>query len=268
MERLTNNGILMKKHLPALATVVLSLALLPALGQPAGRGAGGMRGGPRGPEMGGAMTKLFGENTAFSATMVMESSEMRNGAMTGKMSCDNGKSRFEINLGENNTMPAPDAARMKSMGMDQIVIISRPDKMMHYMVYPGLQAYAETAVPASDATKPATDFKVETTELGKETVDGHPCVKNKVVVTDDQGKKFESTVWNATDLKKFPVKIETTQEGHKMTLAFKDVKLAKPDAAQFEPPADMKKYDSMMSLMQEEMMKRMGGMGARPPQNQ
>ena len=37
-------------------------------------------------------------------------------------------------------------------------------------------------------------FKLEATELGKETVAGHPCVKNKVIVTDDKGDKHESTV--------------------------------------------------------------------------
>jgi hypothetical protein len=255
----------MKKHLPLLAAVFLSTTLLPAYGQPGGRG-GGM-GGPRGPEMGGAMAKVFGDNSAFSATMEMQGEGMPKGmTMIGKMSCDAGKSRFEMNMGEAGAPPAQ-AAQMKAMGMDKMVMISRPDKKVSYLVYPGLQAYAEMAIPNPDAAKPASDYKVETTELGKETVDGHPCVKNKVVVTDDQGKKFESTVWNATDLKKFPIKVETTQEGHKMTMLFKDVKLSKPDAAQFEPPSDMKKYDSMMSLMQQEMMKRMGGAGGMPPRD-
>ena len=36
---------------------------------------------------------------------------------------------------------------------------------------------------------------------------GHPCVENKVVVTDAKGATNEFTVWNATDLKNFPVKI-------------------------------------------------------------
>jgi len=62
-------------------------------------------------------------------------------------------------------------------------------------------------------------------------------VKNKAVVTDDQGNKTESILWNATDLKNFPVKIETTRDGHKSTMLFRDVKLGKPDASQFEPPA-------------------------------
>jgi hypothetical protein len=34
-----------------------------------------------------------------------------------------------------------------------------------------------------------------------------------------------------------------------MVLLFNDVKLEKPDAALFDPPADFTKYDSMMSLM-------------------
>jgi hypothetical protein len=80
-------------------------------------------------------------------------------------------------------------------------------------------------------------------------------------VTDDQGNKTESLLWNATDLNNFPVKIETTQEDRKTTMLFKDVKLSKPAASQFEPPADHKKYDSMMSLMMEKMG---GGMGMPP----
>ena len=265
--RQTNNASLMKQHLSVFAAALLCLPLLSTNGQPGGRG--GAMGGPKGPEMGGAMAKIFGDNAAFTATMEMQSDQMPGGgAVAGKMSCDSGKSRFELNLGEGGGMSSQDAAQMKSMGMDRMIMISRPDKKLHYMIYPGMQAYVETAIPNPDAAKPASDFKVETTELGKETVDGHPCVKNKVVVTDDQGKKYESTVWNATDLKKFPVKIETTQEGHKMTLLYKDVKLAKPAATQFEPPADSKKYDSMMSLMQQEMMKRMGGGTGMPPHNE
>jgi hypothetical protein len=44
-------------------------------------------------------------------------------------------------------------------------------------------------------------------------------------------------------------------------MLFKDVKLVKPEASQFEPPAGATKYDSMMNMMQNEMMKRRGGGG-------
>jgi hypothetical protein len=235
-------------------------------------GAGGMSG-PRGPEMGGAMTKVFGDNAAFTATVEMQSEANPSGkAMTGKMACDNGKSRFEIDLVGGGAASEETAAQMKAMGMDRMVMISRPDKKISYMVYPGLQAYSETAIQSAEAVKSASDFKVETKELGKETVDGHSCVKNKVVTTDDKGNKTEFTTWNATDLKNFPVKIQQgasagagasegtpAKEGSSVTMLFKDIKIEKPDAAQFEPPTDYKKYATMMEMMQQEMMKRMGG---------
>jgi hypothetical protein len=143
--------------------------------------------------------------------------------------------------------------------MDRMIAISRPDTKTAFVIYPGLEAYAAMPMDDTSATAPDSAFKIKTTELGKETIDGHPCVKNKTIVTDEQGTNHESTVWNATDLKNFPVKIETSEQGNQVTMVFKDVKLAKPDAKQFEPPASFKKYDDMRAMMQAEMMKRMGG---------
>jgi hypothetical protein len=186
--------------------------------------------------------------------------------MPGKIAYDSGNSRFEMNLSDakGGQMPPGAAEHMKAMGMDKTVTITRGDKKATYLVYPGLSAYVEMPLRDSDASKPDSAFKMEPTELGKETVDGHPCVKKKVVVTDDQGNKREYTVWNATDLKDFPVRIETSEQGHNMTMAFKNVKTTKPDAALFDAPTDFKKYDNTGTLMQQEMMKKMGGMGMPP----
>ena len=63
-------------------------------------------------------------------------------------------------------------------------------------------------------------------------------MKNRTVVADAEGNKHESTVWNATDLNKFPVKIETTESGSLLTMQYKNIKLQKPEASLFEPPAD------------------------------
>jgi len=135
-----------------------------------------------------------------------------------------------------------------------------------------LQSYVATDL--SEAGFAATNgyYKVETAELGKETVDSHPCVKNKVTVTDKDGNKHESTVWNATDLKDFPVKIQTTEGSANTTMLFKNVSLAKPAASLFETPSDYTKYDNMQAMMQQQIMKRMGGGGlpggiGRPPGN-
>lgn len=222
-----------------------------------------------GPRFTGSMAKLFGENQAFSADMEAQVGAGGDQTMTmpGKLAFDGGKSRFDMDMGaaKGGQMSPHMAEQMKAMGMDKLTSISRPDKKIVYLIYTGLSAYAETPLQDPEATKPASAFKMDKTELGKDTVDGHTCVKNKVVVTDDQGNKHESTVWNATDLKDFPIKIETTEQGGQtMTTLFTNVKLAKPDAAVFDPPSDFKKYDSPQALMQQEMTKRMGGMNLPP----
>ena len=223
-----------------------------------------------GPKFNAAIAKLFGDNKAFSADVEFHISGDQEMTMPGKMAFDSGKSRFEMNLSDakGSKMPPGTAERMKAMGMDQTVVISRPDTKTSYMVYPGLTAYTETALQDSDADKPDSAFKIETTELGKETFDGHPCVKNKVVITDDQGQKHESTVWNASDMKKFPIKMEMNEDGRMTTILFKNVKTSKPDSALFDAPQSYKKYDNQMSLMQQEMMKRMGGGAGMPPGHQ
>jgi len=250
----------MKKYLTVL---LLGSILSTAFAQP------GMGGPPAGPHFGGNMAKIFGENSAFSANLEMRITGGDAGEMTmpGKLAYLDGKSRFEMDMMQmkGGGMGAEGMAQMKQMGMDKMVRISRPDKKVSCVVFSSMQSYYEEPIRDADATKPESDFKIEVTELGKDTVDGHACVKNKVVITDRDGKAQESTVWNATDLKKFPVKIETADKDAKVVMLFKDVKLSKPDAAQFEAPADFKKYDSMMALMQGEMMKRMGGGQGMPP---
>ncbi|MSU56669.1 MAG: DUF4412 domain-containing protein [Pedosphaera sp.] len=252
----------MKKYLSLLATVAIASVLTPVHAQP------GMGGPPAAPRFYGKIKKVFGEHTAFSANAEFEMKD-RSGdptAMPGKLAFLDGKSRFEMDLSQatSSRMPPEAAAQMKAMGMDKMIAISRPDKKVTYLVYPGLNAYLEMPLKDADEAQNDADLKMETTELGKEKLHGHDCVKNKVVVTGKDGKKQEATVWNASDQKKFPVKIETTEQGNKVVMTFKEVKLAKPDAAQFEPPAGATKHDNFGSLMQE-IMAKMGAAGGFPP---
>lgn len=248
------------KKITVLLVAVLALSFTSARAQMGGPGAGS-------PDFSGAMTKFMGGHTNFSANIEVQVQTSRTAAplaMPGKLAVLDKKSRFEMDLSQatGGDLPAGAAEQMKQMGMDKTTVISRPDKQISYLIYPGLNAYTEMPIKDTEAVS-EQDLKVETTELGKEKIDGHDCVKNKLVVISKSGKTNEATVWNATDLKKFPVKLETTDRGNTVTMRFKDVKFEPPAAAQFEPPADFKKYDSMMALMQQEMMKRMGGMPPR-----
>jgi hypothetical protein len=108
--------------------------------------------------LGGAMSKLFGDNQAFSAGLEMQVTDKSGQPMTmpGKLSFDTGKSRFEVNMADmkGGQMPPNAAAQMKSMGMDQMVTIARPDKKAAYLIYPGMQSYAEIQLSKPTAPRP------------------------------------------------------------------------------------------------------------------
>ncbi len=250
----------MKKILFLTATII-SLGFMPAFAQL------GMGGGQT-PHFDSAMNKLFGDNKSFSALMEMQASsgDGSSVSMPGSYSFDNGKTRLEMNFADvKGSMITPETVQqMKSMGMDKTVAISRPDLKLTYIIYPGLNSYAE--IPTQDVSGSVNpdDYKIENAADGKETVDGHDCIKNKATVTDKDGNKHESTVWNATDLKNFPVKIVTGDASRPVTMLYKNVSLAKPAASLFEAPSGYTKYSDVQTLMQTEMMKKMGG-GAKPP---
>lgn len=251
----------MKLRIFAFTVVAISLSL-PSFAQQQRRagGTGGGAGSP--PQFSGAMTKLFGENKAFTADAEMEM-KTPNGAMMmpGKLAFLDGKSRFEMDATKMKgaQIPPQAAEQMKQMGMAEMISISRPDKKETYVVYPGLKSYA--AVPADGGNSGTTDAPaakddLKKTELGKETIDGHQTTKYKVVIKDDEGKEHESTIWAAADLKEFPIKIETINEGMPSTITFKDVKFDKPEETLFNPPADFQRYTDVGAMMREQMMKR------------
>lgn len=244
----------MKTYLLILTATLLCLDLTPVHAQ-FGRT-------PGGPRFDGALTKLFGDNPAFSATLENQIKPASGDAITmpGKMAFDGGKARFEMSLSDAKglKMPPDAAEQMKAMGFDQLINITLPEQKVTYLIYPGLQSYVENALPAAKTgTNDASTVTI--TAVGKETVDGHPCVENKVVVIGEQGATNEFSVWNATDLNKFPVKIFRVEQGNEITMLFKDVALTKPAATSFQVPAGYTRYDNMQTMMQTEMMKKLGG---------
>jgi hypothetical protein len=216
------------------------------------------------------LEKLLGNNQTFSSIIEIQFTPNTNDTITvpGKIAFDSGKIRFEVNLLEAKGLPIPPDAvmQMKSMGLDRMIVLVLADQNPAYLIYPGLNSYVKSPLPVA---KTGTNevAKIETTELGTETVDGHPSVKNKVVVTDGRGAAREFTVWNATDLKNFPVKIFHVEQGSEITVSFTNISLTQPDPSTFQVPAAYTGYDNMQTMIQTEMMKKMtGGMGL-PPNN-
>src|SRR5262249_44209986 len=147
-------------------------------------------------------------------------------------------------------VPPGTADALKQMGMSRVISLVRPDKKLIHIIYPDQKCYLNMTLPPEEAEAADKSVKLEKTPLGKETLDGHPCVKNKVVTPAvDKAQAMEATTWNATDLKDFPVQIQTQEKGNTTIMRFKQVQLAKPEAKDFELPADYKQYNDQQELI-------------------
>ena len=155
-----------------------------------------------------------------------------------------GKVRLEIDMTQMQAkdLPPNTLAALKQAGMDRIISIFRPDKKTNYVMYPSIQSYRSVPFDKGEAELAEESLKVEKTPLGKETIDGHACVQNSIVVRNGQTAVFAAVTWNAADLKDFPLQIEIKEKLNTVRMRFTQVRFAKLDAQQFDVPA---KYSPM-----------------------
>ncbi|MST94250.1 MAG: DUF4412 domain-containing protein [Pedosphaera sp.] len=236
-----------------LLTLLLSVFGATVFAQPAGPGASGIN---------AALLSFFGDAKAFSSkadVRVIDSAGKEKVRIPMQMFVLDGKMRAEMDLSQmkGGDMPPEAVFMLKQTGMDKMVTVVRPDKQLTLILYPGLQAYAE--VPMSPEEASAKDLKVEKTAAGNEIIDGHPCSKNKITVTAAKGKKQEATVWNASDLKDFPIQVQIQEAKMTTTILQSEPKFEKPAASLFDAPAGFTKHANMQALMQAAMLKMIGG---------
>ncbi len=223
-----------------IAFVILGCLLLVSVSSAQGPG------GPP-PDPCAALAKFFTNDVAFTASAKVVSAGKKksdNQTMVMLFAVSGGNMRNEMDLTKMSGVRASDVAGMKQMGMDQMVILKLDDKHAAYIVYPNLQSYCD--MPGA---KGKPEGKVAKTEVGSDTVEKHPCTKSKLTFTAKDGQTSEALVWEATDMKNFPIQYQTVDEGQTTTTTFSDIKMGKPDAALFELPASYKKYDSMQQMM-------------------
>jgi len=159
--------------------------------------------------------------------------------------------RVEMDLtqAKNREMPPAAMESLKQMGMARVISIVNPSKKLAYVMYPDQKVLLSFGLKNEETNAPANS-NLEKKPLGNETVDGHACVKNKVTLTDDTGKPVDVILWNASDLKDFPVQIQTKEGDNTSMMRFHQVQLTKPDSARFQPPADYTRFDSQQEMMQ------------------
>lgn len=217
-----------------------------------------MPGGPPPRDPCAALAKFFDKDAEFTAAakiVVVGKKAKDNQNLEARLAVSGRKMRTEMDMTKMSNVPAADKEGMKQMGMDQMIILALPEKPATYLVFPNLKSYCDVPLP----DKGNADGKLEKTELGSETVEKHPCKKSKLTFTDKDGKTAEAIVWEATDLKNFPIQYQTTDDGQTLTTTFTDIKMGKPDAAQFDLPADYKKYGGMQEMIMGNMQRLMQG---------
>ncbi len=223
--------------LRALLRVVLAAAVL------AGRaGLAQVPATPSGTGVNAAFVKLFGSIGPFTAkveTVVLDRSQTQLLRMPMEYAALENKVRLDINLSQmqSKDFTASTLASIKQAGMDRLISIFRPDKKVTYLIYPGVQSYQELAQSKAETEAAEKGLKLEKSALGKDTLDGHPCIKHQVTVKGSKGTALEAVTWNATDLKDFPILVEMKENERTVRMHFTDIRFVKPDAKQFEVPA-------------------------------
>ena len=188
-----------------------------------------------------AFVKLFGSVGPFTAkveTLVLDPSQQEKVRMPMDFTAFEGKVRLEINLAQmqSKDLPAGTIARLKQAGMDRVISLFRPDKKTTYVLYPGTQSYLSMPLAKGEAEAFEKGLKLEKSALGRETIDGHACVKNKVVVKNNQGPVLQAVTWNAADLKDFPVQIQMKEGQDAVRMRFTQIRFVKADPEQFNLP--------------------------------
>jgi hypothetical protein len=210
-----------------------------------------------------ALIRLFGDHLGFTAradVQVFNSNRVMWLQMPSAFAADETKFRVDVDLKlvRSSTIKPATIATYKQLGMDRVTSVIRPDKKAIYIIYPGTQSYANMPISNEDAQ--LTSQRVEKKALGRETIDGHACVKNLSTVKSPKGVVLlQATTWNAADLKEFPVKIETRENGNTTVMHFQQVTMGRPDPKLFEPPAGYKQYSNPQDLLMAAYKRTSGG---------
>lgn len=162
----------------------------------------------------------------YSADQVMETQET---AISGKIHITPTKERREMNI-EGESM----------------IMILRRDKKTAWNLMPSEQMYMEMAFDQAAAqTENLDNFKIETTAMGNETVNGVACEKSKVIMTNlKTGDKMGGFWWMTKDniVMKMDMLAKDKKDGKlRMKLELSNLKVGKQNASLFEIPAGYSK---------------------------
>lgn len=162
----------------------------------------------------------------YSADSVMETAEM---SMQGHI----------------NYTPTRERREMVVEGGDKMIMITRPDKKVAWTLMPAEKMYMEMSLAQASAENKVdpSQFQIEQTVVGPETVNGINTTKSKIVMTGADGGKMGGFMWVTKE--NIMVKMDAIAIDKKDKMRIKteltNLKVAKQDAKLFEIPAGYEK---------------------------
>jgi len=219
--------------------------------------------GPGSPGVTASLIRLFGTNTAFTAqaeVQILGPDQKERVGLPMVLTRLDSKIRLEVDVARMRNRQQPDAlARMAPLGLDRVISLICPEQRTTWVAFPKLQSVVKLAMPPAEAGAFLKKANVERIRLAPEKMEGHPCVKQRVVITDDKAEKHEATVWTATDLRDFPVCVATREGNDTVVMRFRQVQFTRADAKIFAPPTGYTEYADMQALMAGAVVKHMRG---------
>ncbi|MBC8097636.1 MAG: hypothetical protein H7Y43_17685, partial [Akkermansiaceae bacterium] len=184
------------------------------------------------------LVKLFGTVTGFSArtdVQVLDTNRQETLRTPMNFALLDGKVRMDFEMTQMRGKAVQPAVvnGMKQLNLDRVASIIRLDKRNTHILFAGVRGYVDMEISPAEAEAAEKNVQVQRTALGKETVDKHPCTKNKVIVRNAKGVTLlEAITWNAADLKDFPVQIAVQAREGTTILRFTEINQTRPAAAQ------------------------------------
>lgn len=218
------------------------------------------------PFLAAALSEVFTDSRAFSAVAVLQTASDKAGqGIPLGFATLNGNMRWFLNLDQaRSSRLEPELLGMlRDAKLSQMLLIMRP-KTNAILAVPGLKQWFEFPLPKSEALTDKAGEKVgflQKNEVAREAIEGHPCVKYRLSLPKDRGSSEEAFVWQATDMKNFPIKFQTTVNGEAVALTFRQVNQNSPDPKHFEAPAGYTNGGGPEALMQRVLMGALGGSG-------
>lgn len=179
----------------------------------------------------------------YSADQTMETSET---SMDGKVYVTPSKERREMN-----------------MSGETVTMIMRRDKKIAWTIMPSEQMYMEMSFnDAAQQSGNLDNYKIETTAMGSENINGVNCEKSKIVMTkQDDDTKMGGFWWMTKDNIMMKMDMLAIDKGNKMRikLELNNLKVGKQNPSLFEIPAGYSKMSMPNMQNIQDMMKGAGG---------